>query len=117
MRRLIIRGIGRFREVGEWGVGSVGYELKGSRRKTSLLPRAGLDAVWSGAGGAVVLWIWKNKVDDSPERHDLPAQNRAWGRARMATLRSNTLRFVRSAISNDITVLSTIFTSSYSTTG
>ena len=68
-------------------------------------------------GGVVVLRVRKKKVGDSSERHDFPARNRAWGRAWMAKLRSNTLRFVRSAISNDIAVLSTISTSSYSTTG
>ena len=68
-------------------------------------------------GGAVVLWVRKKKVDDFSERHDLSARNRARGRARMAKIKSNTLRFVRSAISNDIAGLSTISTSSYSTTG
>ena len=46
MRRLIIRGVGRFREVGEWGVWAMSWKKDlGGRR---LLPRAGLDAVWSG---------------------------------------------------------------------
>lgn len=59
-------------------------------------------------GGVVVFWIWKKKVGDFSERHDLSARNRAWGRARMAKLRRNTLRFARSIISNDIAVFSTI---------
>ena len=68
-------------------------------------------------GGVVVLRIRKNEVGDFPERYELPARNRAWGRAGMAKPRSNALRFVKSAISNDNAILSIISTSSYSTIG